>query len=210
MVKSSAIPGLGDSTGSAIKMGTKFAKGDTKGALNVAKEASGIPAITKTVKAAVKGDPEAIGSLTAVVVGGIATKKIGAKPVAVVEASTAEMGTLNNAVRATAAEMKTAGQSPATVVGAELNGQTAIATSGAVPGTIAPKLEAVASELGGVGTKTASGNTVGCCGEFRAANELLLKNPSATPSQVNFTDAIRPRTGEVIPPCENCKTTFGL
>ncbi|MEN2403167.1 hypothetical protein GKZ90_0025525 [Flavobacterium sp. MC2016-06] len=85
-----------------------------------------------------------------------------------------------------------------------------ITTSGSVSATVAPQLEAAAAELGGVGTKTASGNIVGCCGEFRAANELLLQNPSATPKQVNFTDAIRPRTGEVVPACQNYQTTFGL
>lgn len=120
------------------------------------------------------------------------------------------MKSLTADVQAAASDLKSAGRSPATVVGAELNGQTAIGTSGAPPGTIAPQLEAAAAELGGVGTKTASGNTVGCCGEFHAGNELLLKNPSATPTSVNFTDAIRPRTGEVVPPCENCTSIFGL
>ncbi|AZB11498.1 hypothetical protein EG344_23005 [Chryseobacterium sp. G0162] len=44
---------------------------------------------------------------------------------------------------------------------------------------------------------------------FNAGNNLLLNNPSAIPSQINFTDAIRPRTGKVVPRCDNCKTTFG-
>nr|WP_306552729.1 DUF4329 domain-containing protein [Chryseobacterium sp. WG23] len=52
-------------------------------------------------------------------------------------------------------------------------------------------------------------NPVGCCAEFNAGNNLLLNNPSAIPSQINFTDAIRPRTGKVVPMCDNCKTTFG-
>jgi len=104
-------------------------------------------------------------------------------------------------VRATASALNSSGKSPATIVGTELNGQTAIATSGAPPATIAPQLEEDSAELGGIGTRTASGNTVGCCGEFHAANELLLQNPAAKHSQVNFTDAIRPRTGEVVPSC---------
>jgi len=183
-------------------------KGDFKGAGNKATEATGIPAVARTVKAAANGNAEAVGSLAAVVTVGIVTHKAGAGKSG--GASVSEMNSLNGLVRATASEIKASGRAPATVVGAELNGQTAIATSGKIPGNIAPSLEAAASELGGVGTKTASGKTVGCCGEFQAANELLLNNPSATPRQVNFTDAIRPRTGEIVPPCENCKTTFGL
>ena len=70
------------------------------------------------------------------------------------------------------------------------------------------KKNAVAAKLGGVSTKTVSGNTVGCCGEFRSANDLLLRNPSATPAQVNFIRAIRLRTGETVPMCDNCKIIF--
>jgi len=105
-------------------------------------------------------------------------------------------------------ELKSAGSSPATVVGAELKGKTSIGTSGSIPGNIAPQLNSAAAKLGGVGTKTASGNTIGCCGEFRSANDLLLRNPSATPAQINFTPAIRPRTGETVPMCDNCKIIF--
>ncbi len=119
------------------------------------------------------------------------------------------MDDLTTAVKNTAADLKSTGKAPATVVGAELNGKTAIATSGTPPSKIAPQLQNAADKIGGVGTKTASGNTVGCCAEFKAANELLIKNPSATPQQVNFTEAIRPRTGQTIPMCENCNATFG-
>ncbi|SDJ64730.1 DUF6443 domain-containing protein [Chryseobacterium jejuense] len=116
---------------------------------------------------------------------------------------------LGTEVNTTAAEMFNAGKAPAAIVGAELNGKTAIGISGAPPSTIAPQLEGVVNELGGLGTRTASGNPVGCCAEFNAGNELLLNNPSATASQVNFTEAIRPRTGKVVPMCDNCKATFG-
>ncbi|MCC9065589.1 hypothetical protein [Flavobacterium piscisymbiosum] len=119
------------------------------------------------------------------------------------------MSSLSNSVRATATELSTSGSVPSTVVGAELNGQTMIATSGAPQSVIAPQLEGVVGELGGIGTKTATGNTVGCCAEFQAGNNLLLENPNALPNQINFTNAIRPRTGQTIPMCDNCKTTFG-
>ncbi len=55
-----------------------------------------------------------------------------------------------------------------------------------------------------------AGNTIGCCAEFRAGNELLLENPGFGPKDVKFTQAIRPRTGEVVPPCSNCEYIFGL
>jgi len=119
------------------------------------------------------------------------------------------MRKLTSQVAATASELSATGRAPATIVGAELNGQTAIAVSGAPPTNIAPQLEAAVEELGGIGTRTSAGNVVGCCAEFQAGNKLLLNNPSATPSQINFTGAIRPRTGQTIPMCENCKTTFG-
>jgi hypothetical protein len=123
------------------------------------------------------------------VIGEIAGAVIGAKGInsavnAIGKAST--MSSLSNSVRATATELATSGKVPSTVVGAELNGQTMISTSGAPQSVIAPQLEGVISELGGMGTK-----------------------PNALPSQINFTDAIRPRTGQTIPMCENCKTTFG-
>ncbi len=119
----------------------------------------------------------------------------------------AKMGELEGAVRATASDLKAAGSSPATVGGAELNGQTAIATSGAPPTVISPQMEEAARSLGGIGAKTSAG-TVGACCEVHAANELLLKNPTAMPRDINLTPAIRPRTGQVIPMCDNCKVIF--
>ena len=57
--------------------------------------------------------------------------------------------------------------------------------------------------------KTACGNTLGRCAEFKAANELLLNNPALKIADIKFTSAIRPRTGEVIPRCDNCIGIFG-
>ena len=97
---------------------------------------------------------------------------------------------------------------PGAQVTAELNGKSVTATSGPVPNEVAPQLITASESLGGVGTKTASGNVVGCCAEFRAANPLLLENPTATPQDVNFGPATSPRTGEVKPMCANCDAIF--
>ena len=57
------------------------------------------------------------------------------------------------------------------------NGEGTIAASGKVSGKIAATFEAAANELRDVGTKTASGNTIGCCAAFQGGNELLLQYP---------------------------------
>ena len=88
-------------------------------------------------------------------------------------------------------------------------GKIVTASNGAVPTIIAPELRAYAERLGGLGVKTACGNTIGRCAEFRAANELLLKNPGLKLSDIKFTPAIRPRTGQVVPRCDNCTNIFG-
>ncbi len=100
---------------------------------------------------------------------------------------------------------------PPTVIGAvdPLTGKIVTSSSGSVPDVIAPELRAYAEKLGGLGVKTACGNTLGRCAEFRAANELLLNNPGLRLSDIKFTPAIRPRTGEVVPRCENCTNIFG-
>ncbi|ELY2908602.1 hypothetical protein SMC87_003064, partial [Cronobacter dublinensis] len=100
---------------------------------------------------------------------------------------------------------------PATAIGAldPLTGKIVTTSNGSVPTIIAPELQAYADRLGGLGVKTACGNTLGRCAEFRAANELLLANPSLKVKDIQFTPAIRPRTGEVVPRCENCKNIFG-
>ncbi|MET3878746.1 DUF6443 domain-containing protein [Chitinophaga sp. OAE865] len=120
----------------------------------------------------------------------------------------AQVSKLSTRVENTALSMQAAGQFPATIVGAVAKGgETAIGTSGKIPSVIAPNLEAAAIEVGGVGAKNA-GNVVGCCGEFRAANELMLNNKTLKPTDIKFTPAIRPRTMEVIIPCDNCRAIF--
>jgi filamentous hemagglutinin len=90
-----------------------------------------------------------------------------------------------------------------------MTGKIVTTSSGAVPSKIAPELQAYADKLGGLGVKTACGNTLGRCAEFRAANELILSNPSLRLKDIKFTPAVRPRTGEVVRRCENCTNIFG-
>jgi RHS repeat-associated protein len=114
---------------------------------------------------------------------------------------------LLNQVDDTVGMLRNGKQSPSTVVGAELNGQTMVATSGNVPAKIAPSLQKAADKVGTVGQKV-NGNPLGCCAEFRAGNKLLLANPSAMPAQLKFTPAVRPRTGQIVPMCQNCTSVF--
>ncbi|ROH98824.1 hypothetical protein EGI16_19875 [Chryseobacterium sp. G0240] len=116
---------------------------------------------------------------------------------------------LSSQVEKTAADISATGKAPSAVAGAELNGQTVIGISGPAPTEIAPQLQDIVEMLGGTGTKNIHKTPVACCAEFQAGNELLLRNPQAIPSQINFTEAIRPRTGRVVPMCGNCKASFG-
>ncbi|WP_353938910.1 RHS repeat-associated core domain-containing protein [uncultured Chryseobacterium sp.] len=116
---------------------------------------------------------------------------------------------LSSRVEKTASDIYASGSAPSAVVGAELNGQTVIGISADAPTEIAPQLQDVVEMLGGAGTRNINKTSVACCAEFHAGNELLLKNPQAFPSQINFTNAIRPRTGKVVQMFGNCKATFG-
>lgn len=100
---------------------------------------------------------------------------------------------------------------PATAIGAvdPTTGRIVTMSSGPVPAVIAPELKAYADSLGGLGVKTACGNTIGRCAEFRAANELMLANPRLKLEDIKFTAAVRPRSGLPVPRCDNCKNIFG-
>jgi hypothetical protein len=106
-------------------------------------------------------------------------------------------------------ELQAAGQRPATAIVAYdvRTGAMVAVTSGEVPAVVAPELAQLAQNAGGLGVRTACGNTIGKCAEFRAANQLL-QNGSRL-QDIRFTKAVRPRTGKVIPTCENCQQIFG-
>lgn len=65
--------------------------------------------------------------------------------------------------------------------------------------------------LGKIGQKRSSaicGNIIGKCAEVHAANKLLKRNKCKKLENIRFSVAMRPRTLEKFPPCENCKATF--
>lgn len=51
-------------------------------------------------------------------------------------------------------------------------------------------------------------NLIGHCAEPQAANELLRNENVKDLDYIYFGKAYRPRTGVVIPPCENCRIVF--
>lgn len=66
-------------------------------------------------------------------------------------------------------------------------------------------------KLGSIGSKSSvnSDNIIGKCAEVKAANNILINDKRATITDIQFSDAIRPRTLEVIARCSNCKNIFG-
>lgn len=97
----------------------------------------------------------------------------------------------------------------AIVVGAydERTGKTVAAFAGEIPKRIAPELRERAEAVGGLGTHgLTERNTVGVCAEFHVVNRLLLGG--AKWEDIHLTHARRPRNGQVIPFCDNCKAMF--
>ena len=75
-----------------------------------------------------------------------------------------------------------------------------------------PRLARVLQELGMIGEQpvknSRSKNKIGHCAEQHAANDLLNEQRGVTLDDIYFGLAFRPRTGEYIPPCENCTYVF--
>lgn len=66
-------------------------------------------------------------------------------------------------------------------------------------------------KLGSIGQKSilpTCYNRIGWCAEPHAANEVLKRIPSAAIDELQFSNAIRPRTMCTIDYCDNCKSTF--
>lgn len=63
-------------------------------------------------------------------------------------------------------------------------------------------------EIGKKSTKTKCDNIIGQCAEVHAANKLLKRHKCKRLKDIRFSVAMRPRTLEKFPPCENCKATF--
>ena len=53
-----------------------------------------------------------------------------------------------------------------------------------------------------------NGNTLGCCAEINASNQVLYYRPNLCPGKIVFSKAIRPRTMQEVPQCKNCKLIF--
>ena len=97
---------------------------------------------------------------------------------------------------------------PATVICATYNHEYNIEKSGAVPRLLANQLILKLSTLGIIGEKNSTGNFVGKCSEVRASNPILIHYPKIRTQQINFSNAYRPRTMQIIPTCFNCQRTF--
>ncbi len=96
---------------------------------------------------------------------------------------------------------------PATIIGAEYAGMKKVDCSGRAPTPLSNSLEDALLKIAPIGTK-GKDNYVGCCCEVRASNQILQRR-IAPLKNIQFTDAIRPRTNQVISRCLNCQTVFG-
>lgn len=78
-----------------------------------------------------------------------------------------------------------------------------------------PRLESAFARFGGIRNKRVLSNgrayTIGACAEHAAANEVLnTSRNSPRITDLNFSDAYRPRTKRVVHYCEICKGVFDL
>jgi RHS repeat-associated protein len=161
-----------------------------------------------TIHAAVKGDVKTLGAITGNATANaaifVATDKTMGAAADGINSYTNQI--LTNVVKDLAGYMEANGQRPGAISGATLNGKTSIGISGTIPTELAPQYLEPANSLGGLGTKNpgARGTVGGCC-EIDASNPLLKEQPTAKPSDVIHTPAIRPNGQKVIPMCNNCQ-----
>lgn len=106
------------------------------------------------------------------------------------------------------AKYKRSNKLPATIIGVEHYEIQAVDHSGKHPNPICIKLERELIKIAPLGEKGID-NYVGCCCEVRAANQIILARLSVPISDLEFTRAIRPRTGQTIRRCQNCRQVFG-
>ncbi|MBR9847346.1 MAG: hypothetical protein GYB35_15140 [Algicola sp.] len=96
----------------------------------------------------------------------------------------------------------------AMVVGAEFSRYKNVNRSKLLCSTeMVSKLEKKLKTLGDLYTKR-NGNTIGCCAEVNAANDILRKNSYLDLNDIVFSTPIRPRTQQKMKMCNNCKLTF--
>lgn len=103
---------------------------------------------------------------------------------------------------------------PATVVSCRMNNGNRIIynekSGKSKPEMFEPILANALNQLGGVGQHSGNGcpYPIGCCAEPRAANKLIRNNNHVGLDQILFSSALRPRTRQVIPYCDNCRAIF--
>ncbi|MFD1015718.1 hypothetical protein [Winogradskyella rapida] len=97
---------------------------------------------------------------------------------------------------------------PAAVVAAIFNLSWFIDETGFPPPPIAIQLKRrLETRLGTIGNLR-NGNRIGKCAEVGAANKILRTRPTVGADRMKFTQAIRPRTMQKVPMCQNCIDTF--
>ena len=110
--------------------------------------------------------------------------------------------------RAKALKLKRRKLCPAVVVGAEKSRVKSVGQSGLLNSAdIVNKLNKKLKSLGTL-YKKRNGNSLGCCVEINAANDVLVKQPTLKLDQIVFSTPIRPRTMQKIKMCKNSKQTF--
>ncbi|OPC54597.1 hypothetical protein BAY06_12820 [Elizabethkingia anophelis] len=115
---------------------------------------------------------------------------------------------LEKIVIAKAKSLKNQHKYPASIIGAKYSYFRKIDRSGPIsPNIIVKKLRDQLNNIGELYTKH-NGNTLGCCAEINASNQILERRPKIELKSIIFTKAIRPRTMQIIPTCKNCKLTF--
>jgi len=97
---------------------------------------------------------------------------------------------------------------PATIIGAEHKEIKKVDHSGKAPNPLCNKLKKELIKIAPIGTKGID-NYVGCCCEVRASNQIISIRNSVPIDRIVFTLAKRPRTGQTIRRCQNCKQVFG-
>lgn len=65
-------------------------------------------------------------------------------------------------------------------------------------------------ELGDIGTRSNLGKRfyIGNCAEQHSGNNYMNRHNERNMPSLHFSETVRPRTMEIIPPCDNCKKLF--
>ena len=91
-----------------------------------------------------------------------------------------------------------------------INNNTVFADKSAAPINYVfhPQLQSAMAHIGTIGQSTSySTNALGACSEQRAANKAINRYHRSI-KDLDFTLAIRPRTMQIKPYCDNCKRIF--